>query len=235
MVGNWPASPSSGMIPSELDRAGDRAAPAVRVALGQVDRQPLVQPAGREVVRVLDRRVEDEVGELVRDDRADPGCVDLVGGDQGEHRPDVCVGLAADVLAGAGSQGIVERRLVGVDVEVDGLGLGDPEQGGGVVDPLLADRERLPPELLRALVPVDADDRAGHGLPVEARVGVQDRRRRAETDRPRLIRDPPLGAEARVRDEVAVALGERVGQGRRLSSTTAPGPGSPVGRSRPGR
>ena len=58
----------------------DRASPAVRVALGQVDGETLVEPARREVVRVLDRRVEDEVGQLVGDDRARPSVASISSG-----------------------------------------------------------------------------------------------------------------------------------------------------------
>ena len=66
--------------------------------------------------------------------------------------------LASDVLAGARTERVVERGLVGVDVEVDRLGLGHPEQLGGVVDPVLADRQRALPEAVGPLVPVDPDD-----------------------------------------------------------------------------
>ena len=50
----------------------DLAAIALVVALREVDRQPLVQPVRRLVVRVVDRRVEDEVGQLVGDDDRRP-------------------------------------------------------------------------------------------------------------------------------------------------------------------
>ncbi len=48
------------------------------VALAEVHRQTLVEPARREVVRVLDRGVEDEVGQLVGHHDLDPRIVDRV-------------------------------------------------------------------------------------------------------------------------------------------------------------
>ena len=62
----------------------------------------------------------------------DPRVVDLVRRDQREQRPDIGVGLPADVLARARPEGVVERVLVGVDEEVDRLSLGDPEQLRGL-------------------------------------------------------------------------------------------------------
>ena len=61
---------------ARLDGVRDPVLVPGAVALGQVHREPLVEPARREPVRVLDRGVEHEVGQLVRDDDADPGVVD---------------------------------------------------------------------------------------------------------------------------------------------------------------
>ncbi len=154
------------------DRVGDRRAVVGGIAFALVDGEALVQPARRVVVRVAHRRVEDEMGQLVRDDGLHPGVVDLGRRDQREQRPDLGIGLAADVLARAGSEGVVERGLVGVDEEVDRLLLGDAQQRGRLLDAVLADLERPLPEGIVPLVPVDAHDRAARGLPREALVGV---------------------------------------------------------------
>ena len=100
------------------------------------DGEALVQPARREVVRVLDRRVEHEVDELVRDDVLDPRVVDLARRDEREQRPDVGVRLAADVLARARSERVVERVAVGVDEEVDRFVLGRRRAARRSVRPL---------------------------------------------------------------------------------------------------
>ena len=92
------------------DRAPRRPTGRLPVALRQVDREALVDPARRGAERVVDGRVEHEVDELVRDHDAHPGVVDLVGRDQREQRPDVGVRLAADVLAGARAERRPERR-----------------------------------------------------------------------------------------------------------------------------
>ncbi len=52
------------------------------------------------------------------------------------------MGLAADVLARPRPERVVERLLIGIDEEVDRLGLGDAEQRRRLLDPLLADLER---------------------------------------------------------------------------------------------
>ena len=200
------------------DRSRRGRPPGVAVALGQVHREPLVEPTRREVVRVLDRGVEHEVGQLVGHDRVHPAGVDVVRDDVREHRPDVGVSLAPDVLAGPRPERVVERVLVGIDEEVDRLGLGDPEEGRRLLDPLLADLERPTTEGIRALVPVDPNDRTGDRLPVEPGVRVEDRRLGAEGHRAIAGGGPPASGEPGVRDEVAVLLRERRRQGRRLTA-----------------
>ena len=99
------------------------------VALRQVDREALVEPAGREPVRVVDGRVEHEVDELVRDHDADPR--------RRRSRSGVISANSVRMSACAwpptfsrvpGPERRPERLLVPVDVEVDGLGLGHAEQ-----------------------------------------------------------------------------------------------------------
>ena len=80
------------------------------------------------------------------DHDAHPRVVDVVRRDQGEERPDLGQCLAADVLPGARPQRVVEGLLVGVDVEVDGLGLGHLEERLGLGHAALADRQRAPAE-----------------------------------------------------------------------------------------
>jgi hypothetical protein len=55
----------------------------------------------RIVIGIVDRGLEHDVGQLVGDHGGDPRIVDLGGRDQREQRPDVGMGLAADVLASA--------------------------------------------------------------------------------------------------------------------------------------
>ena len=67
----------------------------------------------------------------------------------------------ADVLAQPGADRVAERGLVGVDVEVDGFGLGHPEQRGALGDGVLGDLEGALAERVRTLDPVDGHDPAG--------------------------------------------------------------------------
>jgi hypothetical protein len=173
-------------------------------AFREVDREALVEPVRRRVVRIVDRRREDQVAELVRHDDVDPRVVDLAGGDQREHRPDVGVGLAADVLAGPGTQRVVELPLVGVDEEVDRVGFGHAEERGRLAHGRVADLERPAAERIAALRPVDPDDVALEGLPVDPVIGVRVGQRRAHADRAVRGRDPPARGECRVRHDVAV-------------------------------
>ena len=147
----------------------------------------------------------------------DPRRIDLVGRDQGEHRPDLGVRLATDVLPGPGAQGVVERRLRCVDEEVDRFRLLHSEQVLGLLDALVGDVERPPPEGIAALVPVDPDERSGTRLPVESGVRVEDAGRRARLDLA-VQRQPPARREPRVRQDVAVGqlegVAERLAAGR---------------------
>ncbi len=68
------------------------------------------------------------------DDLLDPRVIDLARADEREQRADARVGLAPDVLAGPRPEGVVERRLIGVDEEVDGLVLGHAQPPGRVLD-----------------------------------------------------------------------------------------------------
>ena len=160
----------------------DRAAVGRPVALALVDREALVEPARRAVVRVLRRRVEDEVDELVRDPDGDQRVVDLARRDEPEQRPDVGERRARDVLVGARTDRPVEVVDVGVDEEVDRLGLGHAEQLRGLADRVLAELERLRAERRVALVPVDPDEVVAGRLPLEAVVVVDDAQLRPEPD-----------------------------------------------------
>ena len=80
------------------------------------------------------------------------------GRDEGEQRPDLRVGLAADVLARARAERVVEGVLVGVDEEVDRVILGHAEKRRRLFHAVLADREGALPERVPALVPVHAHD-----------------------------------------------------------------------------
>ena len=197
-------------------RGGLVGAPVVRaVALALVDRQALVEPARRRVVRVRRGRVEHEVDELVRDPDGDQRIVDLVGRDEPEQRPDVGERRPGDVLVGARPERAVEVVVVRVDEEVDRFGLGHAEQLRRVADLVLAELERLGAERGVALVPVDPDEVAGHGLPVEPVVRVDDLDLRAEDAvlRVRRREDAPARLDRRVRDHVVLAARvERVGQ-----------------------
>ena len=79
VVGKRPTSARRGMIAPDRAALSTFAAGAGVVALGEVVGEALVQPVRRLVVRVARRGVEDEVGQLVRDDDPDPGVVDLDG------------------------------------------------------------------------------------------------------------------------------------------------------------
>ena len=79
------------------------------VALADVHREALVEPVRREVVRVLGRGVEHEMGQLVRDDDADPRVVDLARRDEREQRPDARDRQPTDVLANPGAERVTER------------------------------------------------------------------------------------------------------------------------------
>ena len=196
-----------------LDLASIRGA----VALALVDRQTLVEPARRGVVRVPGGGVEHEMDELVGDPHGDQRIVDLVGRDETQQRPDVGVGRAGDVLVGTGPERVVELGLVGVDEEVDRPRLRDTQQLRRRRDLVLTELERLGPERLVTLVPVDAHERARRGLPVEPVVGVDDLDLRAD-DRSGVGAgrvDAPARDDRRVRDQVRATRGvERVGQGR---------------------
>ena len=115
------------------------------------------------------------------------------------------MGLAADVLAGPRPERVVERVLVGVDEEVDRLGLGDAEQGppsaSTASSPIF---ERPLTEGIVALVPVDPDDSPLTVFQSNRVVRVD-----GWTAGPRASvavggGDPPAQPERGVRDEVAV-------------------------------
>ena len=150
------------------------------VALALVDRQALVEPARRAVIRVRRRRIEHEVDELVRDADRDQRIVDLVRRDEPQERPDVAERGPRDVLVGTRAERAVEVVVVGVDEEVDGFGLGHAEQLRRVADLVLAELQGLRGERVVALVPVDPNEVSGHGLPVESVVRVDDLHLRAE-------------------------------------------------------
>ena len=80
---------------------------------------------------------------------------------QGERGPDARGGLAADVLARAGSQGGVERRLGRVDEEVDGIRLPNAQQVGRLADALLPHRELTNWRTHRAKVTKIKQDKTG--------------------------------------------------------------------------
>ena len=124
----------------------------------------------------------------MRDPHRDQRVVDLARRDQPEQRPDVGVGRARDVLVGARADRVVEVVDVGVDEEVDRLGLGHAEQLRGLADRVLAELERLGAERGVALVPVDLDDAVAGGLPVEPVVGVDDAQLGPERDVGRVVR-----------------------------------------------
>ena len=89
-------------------------------------------------------------------DDLDPADRRFDAADEREQRADLGVRLAADVLAGARAEGVVERVLVGVDEEVDRFVLGHAEQLRRLLDGLLADPQGALAERGAALVPVDA-------------------------------------------------------------------------------
>ena len=128
-------SACSGISRSGRGRALDRRPVRRREPLREIDRDALVEPARREVVRVADGGVEDEVGQLVgngsrrprRPRRRSARSARTSSGSSEMRRPD-------DVLPGAGTQRVVEGVLVGVDEEVDGIGLGDAQEVRGVPD-----------------------------------------------------------------------------------------------------
>ena len=111
-----------------IDGVLERASVFGAVAFAEVDRETLVEPAWREVVRVLDRSVEHEVDELVRYNAMDLGIIRAARGDLGKERPDLGQRLTTDVLLRAWIERAVERLLIGVDVEVDRLLFGHAEQ-----------------------------------------------------------------------------------------------------------
>jgi hypothetical protein len=192
----------------------DRAAVLRPVALGQVGREALVQPARREVVRVVHRRVEHEVDQLVGNDDINPRVVDLARRDQREERPDLGVRLAADVLARGGPEGVVELLLVGVDEEIDRVVLRDPEQLRRLGDGALADLERTLAERLGPGIPVDADDLALARLPVEPAVLVGDGHGRAGRLAAVIAGHPPARGQGGVRQDVPGGQLERVPERR---------------------
>ena len=195
------------------DRVADPYPVERRVALGVIDGQSLVEPAGRRVVRVVDRRMEDEVRQLVRDHGTRPTSRRSPPG--GSARTAMRISASADpadVLAGAGPERPVEVALVAVDPEVDGVGLGDAEARLGVRDALRRDLERAPPERLVAVVPVDAHRRAARrlvveGPPVEPVVEERERDLRAEGTGSVLGRDAELPDDISVRVDVVLARG----------------------------
>ena len=124
----------------------------------------------------------------MRDPDGDQRVVDLVRRDQPEQRPDLGVGRARHVLVGARTDRAVEVVDVGVDEEVDRVGLGHAEELGRLADLVLAELERLCAERRVALVPVDPDELVAGRLPLEPVVVVDDALLGAERDLGRLVR-----------------------------------------------
>ena len=214
--------------PIERDeRAGSGAGldlPAVgrAVASALIDGQALVQPARGRVIRVPRRRVEHKVHELVRDAHGHERIVDLARRDEAEQRPDGGIGCPGDIFVGARPEGGVERIDVGVDEEVHRRLLGDAEQLRRVANLVLTKAERLRAEGGVALVPMDADEVAGHRLPIEPVVRVDDRSFWPERNVRRVVRgdEAPARDDRRIRDHGGVAgreerVGQRGGPGRR--------------------
>ena len=116
-----------------------------------------------------------------------------------------------------GAERVTERGLVGVDVEVDGFGLGHAEQRGPVGDGVLGDLEGALAERVRALDPVDGHDPAGLRLPREPVVEVGDPDLGSELDIGRIVGgdQPPAGDHRRVGEDVPVGRVEPIGQRRR--------------------
>ena len=95
---------------SELQREFD--AIAGDEALGQIDRDSLVEPARWEVVRVVDRGGEDEVRQLVGNDDADPRVVDVAGADVRDEGSNLGECAAAERRLSPGSlRDRLDRRL----------------------------------------------------------------------------------------------------------------------------
>jgi len=155
----------------------------------------------------------------VGDHDAHPRVVDGVRADEREQGPDVGVRLAADVLPGPRSQRGAERRVIRVDVEVDGVRLGDAQQLRRPGDGVVPDLERLARERVRALVPVHRHELALEALPALLRVLVVDRLCPAEHRIPGRSRiGGPGGLQRRVGHEMAAAREiQREGQGARPS------------------
>ena len=213
LVGRGRELPTQGLERHQPPARGSRlrgAAIGGCVPRGEVLGDALVEPARREVVRVADGGVEDEMGQLMGNDDPDPGVRDVVRPDQREHRPVVRVSLATDVLPGARAQRVVERLLLGIHVEVDGRRLRDAQERGCVPDRLLADRECLAPERVATLVPVQAHEIPFERPPVEPRVRVDDAHGRSDHRRqgPVLRHQPPTGGDGSVGHQVPV-IGER--------------------------
>ena len=162
------------------------------VAVGQVVGEALVQPVGRLVVGVSCGRVEDDVGQLVRHHEGDPRVGDLGRRDVREQGPDLGDRQPADVFLERRADDVVEGVAPRVDEEVDRLRLVDTQQGRGVLHRLIPDRERPPPELLVALVPVDPKHVALERPPVESIVLVPDMGRGSVDERAvrEVIRNP---------------------------------------------
>ena len=128
---------------------------------------------------VLRGRVEDEVGQLVRDEDGHPVAADLVGRHGPEERPDLGDRAAGDELLRVRPDRGLQQRRVAVDVEVDRFGLRHAEQSGGRGDGFLAEAQGAPGEGFAAFVPVDAHDVPLERLPRDAIVLDADGRPRA--------------------------------------------------------
>ena len=206
------------MIEPSFDRALDlRSGRSSRVALREVDREPLVQPVRRLVVRVVDGRSRRRGGSARAGRRVSTQLVvDLGRRDQGEQRPDVRMGLAADVLPGRRPERVVERVLVGVDEEVDRRRSrsrrGASTSAATASSPIFSARSA---ERLVALVPSGPGRRRPSAS--SSRTGRRRRSwptRRPEPGRAVGVGDPPAGGERRVRDDVAVGESSVVAERR---------------------
>ena len=144
------------------------------------------------------------------------------GRDEREQRADVGVGLAADVLAGARPQRVVERGLVRVDEEVDRR----RSRSRRAASPSPRRRPRRSsgrawPEAASPSYQWTRTRRPRRGLPVEPGVGVDDADRGPRISVPSAETTRHWALKRRVRDEPTVRGGR--GGGRSFTGSPAGG------------
>ena len=164
------------------------------------------------MVGVLGRRIEHEVSQLVRNHHPDPGVVNRIRTDIGEQGADIRMRLAANVLARAGPEDVVEGRPIAVHVEVDRIALRHSEKGADGANGVVADLHRPKAEGLTAVHPVDGHELAGHRLPFVPRVVVVDLRRCADYIRPIRQGQAEAGRHVRIRQQESAWRREDPGQ-----------------------